>query len=128
MNDTSCHRSLMAHGPHCALLLLLGVMLQIGLNASFLRGQVILDHLGLGTKTGKPYIWHSKASNPFANLKRECVLVLCAARHYSLTNQLEHPRGRCRCEPRLLTQVSNVFLPGTSASTGRRRSSPSSRT
>lgn len=35
--------------------------------------QVILDHLGLGVKTGKPYIWHSKASNPFVNLKRECV-------------------------------------------------------
>lgn len=33
--------------------------------------QVMLDHLGLGVKTGKPYIWHSKASNPFANLKRE---------------------------------------------------------
>ncbi len=50
-----------------------------------LSGQVILDHLGLGVKTGKPYIWHSKASNPFANLKRECVppplpasLPLCA--------------------------------------------------
>ena len=35
------------------------------------RVQVLLDHLGLGVKTGKPYIWHSKASNPFANLKRE---------------------------------------------------------
>lgn len=22
-------------------------------------------------KTGKPYIWHSKASNPFVNLKKE---------------------------------------------------------
>ena len=33
--------------------------------------QVITDHLGLGIKTGKPYIWHSKASNPFVNLKKE---------------------------------------------------------
>ncbi len=33
--------------------------------------QVICDHLGLGVKTGKPYIWHSKASNPFVNLKKE---------------------------------------------------------
>jgi hypothetical protein len=32
---------------------------------------VICDHLGLGVKTGKPYIWHSKASNPFVNLKKE---------------------------------------------------------
>lgn len=32
---------------------------------------MILDHTGLGVKTGKPYIWHSKASNPFVNLKRE---------------------------------------------------------
>eukprot|EP00850_Spirogloea_muscicola_P017209 SM000145S00826 [mRNA] locus=s145:248118:250927:- [translate_table: standard] len=29
--------------------------------------KVICDHLGLGVKTGKPYIWHSKASNAFAN-------------------------------------------------------------
>jgi reversibly glycosylated polypeptide/UDP-arabinopyranose mutase len=27
--------------------------------------------LGLGVKTGLPYIWHSKASNPFVNLKKE---------------------------------------------------------
>ncbi|KAL0415650.1 UNVERIFIED_CONTAM: UDP-arabinopyranose mutase 1 [Sesamum latifolium] len=32
---------------------------------------VITDHLGLGVKTGLPYIWHSKASNPFVNLKKE---------------------------------------------------------
>ncbi|KAK8963028.1 UDP-arabinopyranose mutase 1 [Platanthera guangdongensis] len=32
---------------------------------------VICDHLGLGVKTGLPYIWHSKASNPFTNLKKE---------------------------------------------------------
>nr|P85413.1 RecName: Full=Probable UDP-arabinopyranose mutase 1; AltName: Full=Reversibly glycosylated polypeptide; Short=RGP; AltName: Full=UDP-L-arabinose mutase 1; AltName: Full=UDP-glucose:protein transglucosylase; Short=UPTG [Phoenix dactylifera] len=31
--------------------------------------KVICDHLGLGVKTGLPYIWHSKASNPFVNLK-----------------------------------------------------------
>ncbi|KAJ8640384.1 hypothetical protein MRB53_017078 [Persea americana] len=33
--------------------------------------KVICDHLGLGMKTGLPYIWHSKASNPFVNLKKE---------------------------------------------------------
>lgn len=33
--------------------------------------QVICDHLNLGIKTGLPYIWHSKASNPFVNLKKE---------------------------------------------------------
>jgi reversibly glycosylated polypeptide / UDP-arabinopyranose mutase len=27
--------------------------------------------LGLGVKTGLPYIWHSKASNPFVNLRKE---------------------------------------------------------
>ncbi|KAL9335410.1 hypothetical protein Peur_072591 [Populus x canadensis] len=32
---------------------------------------VICDHLSLGVKTGLPYIWHSKASNPFVNLKKE---------------------------------------------------------
>ncbi|CAA2968555.1 alpha-1,4-glucan- synthase [UDP-forming] [Olea europaea subsp. europaea] len=33
--------------------------------------KVICDHLGLGVKTGFPYIWHSKASIPFVNLKKE---------------------------------------------------------
>ncbi|TQE12928.1 hypothetical protein C1H46_001574 [Malus baccata] len=33
--------------------------------------KVICDHLGLGVETGLPYIWHSKASNPFVNLKKE---------------------------------------------------------
>lgn len=33
--------------------------------------KVVTDHLGLGVKTGLPYIWHSKASNPFVNLKKE---------------------------------------------------------
>jgi len=27
--------------------------------------------LGLGVKTGLPYIYHSKASNPFTNLRKE---------------------------------------------------------
>ncbi|KAI3816374.1 hypothetical protein L1987_16067 [Smallanthus sonchifolius] len=29
--------------------------------------KVICDYLGLGVKTGLPYIWHNKASNPFVN-------------------------------------------------------------
>ncbi|CAA7396263.1 unnamed protein product [Spirodela intermedia] len=33
--------------------------------------KVICDHLGLGVKTGLPYIFHSKASNPFVNLRKE---------------------------------------------------------
>ncbi|KAG8366475.1 hypothetical protein BUALT_Bualt17G0083800 [Buddleja alternifolia] len=33
--------------------------------------KVICDHLNFGVKTGLPYIWHSKASNPFVNLKKE---------------------------------------------------------
>uniref|UniRef100_A0A7I4EKE1 UDP-arabinopyranose mutase n=2 Tax=Physcomitrium patens TaxID=3218 RepID=A0A7I4EKE1_PHYPA len=33
--------------------------------------KVICDHLGFGVKTGLPYIHHSKASNPFVNLKKE---------------------------------------------------------
>ncbi|KAH9328070.1 hypothetical protein KI387_000178 [Taxus chinensis] len=33
--------------------------------------KVICDHLGLGVKTGLPYLWHSKASNPFVNLQKE---------------------------------------------------------
>ncbi|CAF3350950.1 unnamed protein product [Rotaria sp. Silwood1] len=33
--------------------------------------KVVADHLGLGVKTGAPYIRHNKASNPFTNLKKE---------------------------------------------------------
>ncbi|EPS68143.1 hypothetical protein M569_06629, partial [Genlisea aurea] len=33
--------------------------------------KVVVDHLGLGVKTGLPYVWHNKASNPFVNLKKE---------------------------------------------------------
>ncbi|PQP91669.1 UDP-arabinopyranose mutase 3-like [Prunus yedoensis var. nudiflora] len=33
--------------------------------------KVICDHLGYGVKTGLPYVWHSKARNPFVNLKKE---------------------------------------------------------
>jgi len=33
--------------------------------------KVIADHLGLGVKSGSPYIRHNKASNPFTNLKKE---------------------------------------------------------
>ncbi|GMH44093.1 hypothetical protein BSKO_12028 [Bryopsis sp. KO-2023] len=33
--------------------------------------KVICDHLNFGTKTGLPYLWHSKASNPFVNLRKE---------------------------------------------------------
>ncbi|KAK9995347.1 hypothetical protein SO802_020033 [Lithocarpus litseifolius] len=33
--------------------------------------KVICDHLNLEVKTGLPYIWRSKASNPFVNLKKE---------------------------------------------------------
>ncbi|XAR67886.1 UDP-arabinopyranose mutase [Bertholletia excelsa] len=33
--------------------------------------KVVCDHLGLGVKTGLPYLWHSKASNPFVNLSKE---------------------------------------------------------
>ena len=31
----------------------------------------IADHLGVGIKSGMPYIRHDKASNPFVNLKKE---------------------------------------------------------
>jgi reversibly glycosylated polypeptide/UDP-arabinopyranose mutase len=33
--------------------------------------KLICDHLGLGVKTGKPYVYHSKASDPYANWKVE---------------------------------------------------------
>ena len=33
--------------------------------------KVVADHLGLGSKSGAPYILHNKASNPFTNLAKE---------------------------------------------------------
>eukprot|EP00270_Netrium_digitus_P017049 TRINITY_DN6193_c0_g3_i1.p1 TRINITY_DN6193_c0_g3~~TRINITY_DN6193_c0_g3_i1.p1 ORF type:complete len:111 (+),score=34.32 TRINITY_DN6193_c0_g3_i1:2-334(+) len=33
--------------------------------------KVICDHLGLGVKTGLPYIWREGSLSPFASLKRE---------------------------------------------------------
>ena len=33
--------------------------------------KVIADHLGYGVKSGDPYIYHKKASNPFINLMKE---------------------------------------------------------
>jgi reversibly glycosylated polypeptide/UDP-arabinopyranose mutase len=32
--------------------------------------KVVADHLGLGSKSGAPYIYHNKASNPFTNLAK----------------------------------------------------------
>ncbi|KAL2642386.1 hypothetical protein R1flu_009973 [Riccia fluitans] len=32
--------------------------------------KVICDHLGLGVKTGLPYVWHSKASNSLADVEK----------------------------------------------------------
>ena len=33
--------------------------------------KLVADHLRLGTKSGAPYIYHNKASNPFTNLAKE---------------------------------------------------------
>jgi hypothetical protein len=33
--------------------------------------KVVADHLGVGVKSGNPYIFHNKLSNPFTNLKKE---------------------------------------------------------
>ncbi|KAL3695893.1 hypothetical protein R1sor_009969 [Riccia sorocarpa] len=33
--------------------------------------KVICDHLGVGVKSGLPYVWHSKASNSFADVEKE---------------------------------------------------------
>lgn len=33
--------------------------------------KVCADHLGFGVKSGAPYVWHNKTSNPFTNLRKE---------------------------------------------------------
>ena len=51
--------------------LILKHIIQVLLSHHEIISQVICDHLGYGVKTGLPYIWRSKASNPFVNLKKE---------------------------------------------------------
>jgi hypothetical protein len=36
----------------------------------------VADHLGVGSKTGHPYIKHNKASNPFTNLLKEYKVIV----------------------------------------------------
>ncbi|CAL8994720.1 unnamed protein product [Prunus brigantina] len=56
---------------------LMGIREPIGRYGDMWAGwcmKVICDHLGYGVKTGLPYIWHSKASDPiiaFVNLREE---------------------------------------------------------
>ncbi|CAB4295402.1 unnamed protein product [Prunus armeniaca] len=56
---------------------LMGIREPIGRYGDMWSGwcvKVICDHLGYGVKTGLPYIWHSKASDPiiaFVNLREE---------------------------------------------------------
>ena len=55
--------------------------------------KVICDHLGLGVKTGKPYIWHSKARGccrPAAALGGGCPSAAATADACLLQPQLAH--------------------------------------
>ncbi|KAL0744119.1 hypothetical protein Bca4012_085632 [Brassica carinata] len=45
--------------------------------------KVICDHMGWEVKTGLPYIWHSKASNPFVNLRNGIQRDLLARRSHT---------------------------------------------
>jgi hypothetical protein len=54
--------------------------------------KVICDHLGVGVKTGLPYLWHSKASNPFVNLRKEYKGIFWQVRHQDLA-ELNPPSG-----------------------------------
>lgn len=59
--------------------------------------KVICDHLGLGVKTGLPYIWHSKASNPFVNLKKEYKGIFWQVRRIFCRCKLICARGLQNC-------------------------------
>lgn len=54
--------------------------------------KVVCDHLGLGVKTGKPYIWHSKASDPLANLEREFKGIMWQEAMVDFFRRVELPR------------------------------------
>ncbi|BFG16848.1 hypothetical protein CerSpe_031220 [Prunus speciosa] len=56
--------------------------------------KVICDHLGYGVKTGLPYVWHSKARNPFVNLKKEYYGIFWQEEVYAVSSYLDnHPGG-----------------------------------
>lgn len=54
--------------------------------------KVVCDHLGLGVKTGKPFIWHSKASDPLANLEREFKGIMWQEAMVDFFRRVELPR------------------------------------
>jgi len=98
---------------------------------------VICDHLGLGVKTGLPYIWHSKASNPFVNLKKEYKGIFWqediipffqqVTKPPTLITESEKEKGVARppCLQRE-AQGSLAAMGSTRGSSGKRTSSPSS--
>lgn len=60
----------------------------------------VADHLGVGVKSGQPYIRHDKASNPFTNLKKEYKglwwqeRVIPIIQHFTFS-QHAHDAGSC---------------------------------
>ena len=75
--------------------------------------QVICDHLGLGVKTGKPYIWHSKASNPFVNLKKEFHGIFWQEDIIPFFEDIQLPESAttvAECYRSLAKQVSTIII------------------
>ena len=80
--------------------------------------QVICDHLGLGVKTGKPYIWHSKASNPFVNLKKEFHGIFWQEDIIPFFEDLQLPESAstvAECYRSLAKQVRTIIIAGVLA-------------
>lgn len=74
VKTTRVHIMVKCNSYLCALVYIV-IPLHLSTNLKILfpltKIKVICDHMGWGVKTGLPYIWHSKASNPFVNLKKE---------------------------------------------------------
>jgi hypothetical protein len=79
--------------------------------------KVISDHLGYGVKTGLPYVWHSKASNPFVNLRKEYKGIFWQVRRVAVTCA----SSRCSLHPLLLPGGDRAVLPGLDAQQGFRQ-------
>ena len=74
----------------------------------------ITDHLDVGVKTGLPYIWHSKASNPFVNLRKEYKGIFWQEGERSLPpwQGLGQGQGEVR---RVVEGSNSAFIPAAAA-------------
>lgn len=60
--------------------------------------KIICDHLGYGVKSGLPYVWHSKASDPFMNLQKEYKGIIWQERIIPFFEKFKFSQGNSVCD------------------------------